>query len=440
VRRPPLRGGPYLVIGLARSGTAAALALRARGERVLGSDLAGRGAELRDHGVELTGDPLGALDRVRCVVKSPGVPREDATVAAAIERGIPVIGELELAWRLLSNEFVAVTGTNGKTTTVELIGAIHRAAGREVVVAGNVGLALSRLATPGAPLDPATTIVCEASSFQLEDAVAFAPDAAVLLNLAPDHLDRHGDMERYVAAKLRVFAQQGATDLAVVPVGGPAPPGAAARVTFGAGAGSDLRLDGDALSWRGEHLIAASALRLRGGHNRENAMAAAAVTLARGLPRDAVIEALTTFPGVAHRLEEVASDRGVVYVNDSKATNVTSAIVALRAFEPHTVHVILGGRGPGQDFAALRDTVAEHARASYLIGEEGAAIAQALDGLPLVACGTLERAVAAARAAAAPGEVILLSPACKSFDQFSDFEARGDAFRRLAQGGESPPP
>jgi UDP-N-acetylmuramoylalanine--D-glutamate ligase len=440
VRRPPLPGGPYLIVGLARSGTAAALALRARGEQVLGFDLAGRGEELGDAGVELTGDPIAATERIRCVVKSPGVPREDPAIATAVERGIPVIGELELAWRLLPNEFVAVTGTNGKTTTVELIGAIHRAAGREVAVAGNVGLALSRLATPDTALDPGTTIVCEASSFQLEDAVAFAPEAAVLLNLAPDHLDRHGDMERYVAAKLRVFAHQRADDVAVLPADGPARAGAAARVTFGASPAADLRLDGDALSWRGERLIAASALRLRGDHNRENAMAAAAVTLARGLPRDAVIEALRTFPGVAHRLEEVASDRDVLYVNDSKATNVTSAIVALRAFAPRTVHVILGGRGPGQDFAALRDTVAERARASYLIGEEGPAIARALDGLPLVACGTLERAVAAARAAAAPGEVVLLSPACKSFDQFSDFEARGDAFRRLARGGESPPP
>jgi UDP-N-acetylmuramoylalanine--D-glutamate ligase len=440
VSRPPLPGGPYLVVGLARSGTAAALALRARGEQVLGTDRDGRGGELRDAGVELTADPLAALERVRAVVKSPGVPREDATIAAAIARGLPVLGELELAWRLLANEFIAVTGTNGKTTTVELIGAIHRAAGLPVAVAGNVGLALSRLAMPQTPLDPATTIVCEASSFQLEDAIAFAPEAAVLLNLAPDHLDRHGDMERYVAAKLRVFAGQRAGALAVLPADGFAIEGTATRITFGTTTGADLRLEGDVLSWRGEPLLPASALRLRGAHNRENAMAAAAVTLARGLPREAVVDALTTFPGVAHRLEEVANDHGVIYVNDSKATNVTSAVVALRAFEPGSVHVILGGRGADQDFEALREAVAAHARASYLIGEEAPAIARALDGLPLVDCGTLERAVAAAGAAAAPGEVVLLSPACKSFDQFRDFEARGEEFRRLAREGVSPPP
>jgi len=440
VSRPPLPGGPYLVVGLARSGTAAALALAARSEQVLGVDRAGlRPRALAAAGVELVDDAqaLAALDRVRCLVKSPGVPRETPIVVAARERGIAVIGELELAWRLLPNEFVAVTGTNGKTTTVELIGAIHRAAGLEVAVAGNVGLALSRLASAppygDGPLDPATTIVVEASSFQLEDAVAFAPQAGVLLNLAPDHLDRHSDLASYTAAKLRLFAHQREGDLAVIPAAHAEVPGAARRITFGA-PGADLYAEGGWLVWRGERLLDTAAVRLRGAHNLDNAMAAAAVTLGRGVARAGVRDGLASFAGVAHRLEEVATRAGVLYVNDSKATNVASTLVALASFAPGTVHLILGGQGKGQDFAALRDAVTQRARAVYLIGEDAPAIAAALDGLALVACGTLEHALAAARAAAQPGEVVLLSPACASYDQFRDFEARGDEFRRLAQG------
>jgi UDP-N-acetylmuramoylalanine--D-glutamate ligase len=438
VSRPPLPGGPFLVVGLARSGVAAGLALLARGEVVLGTDRdPARGGELAAAGAEIVSDGVAALDRARCVVKSPGVPAQEPVIARARERGIAVLGELELAWRMLGNDLVAVTGTNGKTTTVELIGAIHRAAGLPVVVAGNVGLALSRLAAPppfgDGPLDPATVIVCEVSSFQLEDAVALAPQAAVLLNIAPDHLDRHGDIEAYVAAKLRLFAWQGPRELAVLPASGPAEvPGRAARLTFGAAPDADLRLEGETLWWRGGRLAAASDVRLRGAHNLENAMAAAAATLGRGLPREAVAAALASFAGVAHRLEEVAQAGGVLYINDSKATNVASALVALRSFAPGSVHVILGGRGGGQDYAPLREEVARRARAAYLIGEQAEAIARALAGLPLVACGTLERAVEAARAAAAPGEVVLLSPACKSFDQFRDFETRGEAFRALA--------
>jgi UDP-N-acetylmuramoylalanine--D-glutamate ligase len=439
VTRPSLPGGPYLVVGLARSGTAAALALAARGERVRATDAdPGRGAGLAAAGVELVASGESALDGVACVVKSPGVPRQSPLIAAALGRGMAVIGELELAWRLLPNELIGVTGTNGKTTTVELIGAIHRAAGVPAIVAGNVGLALSRFAIPppdgDGPIDPATVIVCEVSSFQLEDAALLAPRAAVLLNLAPDHLDRHGDMAAYVAAKLALFAHQGPEDLAVLPADGPAVPGRAARLTFGDDPAADVRHDGEWLWWRGERLLRAADVRLRGAHNRANAMAAAAVTLGRGLPRQGVLDALASFPGVAHRLEEVAEHGGVLYVNDSKATNVASALVALRSFEPGSVHAILGGRGKAEDYSPLRDAVARHARAAYLIGEEAPALARALAGLELVQCGTLERAVAAARAAAKPGEVVLLSPACTSYDQYRDYEQRGEAFRRLVGG------
>ncbi len=438
--RPPLPAGPYLVVGLARSGAAAGLALRARGEQVLGVD-AGTPAQaqtLADAGVELHlgEDGVSLLGRARAVVKSPGVPQQTPVIAAARAQGLPVLGELELGWRLLANQIVAVTGTNGKTTTVELIGHIHRQAGLPVAVAGNVGAALSGFI---GRITPATTVVCEASSFQLEDTLAFAPEAAVLLNIAPDHLDRHGTLAAYTAAKLGLFARQTSEDLAVLPAGMFADgevPGEARVVRFGAGREVELQLRGEQLLWRDRELLAVGELRLRGAHNVHNAMAAAAVCLARGFDREAVRTGLRTFAGVAHRLEEVARRGGVLYVNDSKATNVASALVALEAFPAGAVHLILGGQGKGQDFSALREPVEQRCRAVYLIGEDSALLAAALTGASVTVheCGDLERAFAQAAAAARAGEVVLLSPACASFDQFTDFEARGQRFRELAQG------
>src|SRR5215213_10033704 len=235
--RPPLPEGPYLVVGMARSGQAAARLLAGRGDEVIGTDSGTPegAAELGEAGVELAlgADGLAQLERARCVVKSPGVPAEAPVIAAARERGVAVIGELELAWRLLPNPFVAVTGTNGKTTTAELLGAIHRAGGVDVAVAGNVGTPLSSLADA---LDPGAVVVCEASSFQLEDASEFAPETALLLNLEEDHLDRHGTFEAYREAKLRVFANQRSEDVAILPAGFEAAT-RAARVNFG-GAGA----------------------------------------------------------------------------------------------------------------------------------------------------------------------------------------------------------
>jgi len=435
--RPGLPPGPYLVVGLARSGIAAALALRARGGEVLGVD-AGSPAGLdvlAEAGVELhVGEQgLSLLEGVRAVVKSPGVPAEAPVIARARAGGMCVIGELELAWRMLPNEFIAVTGTNGKTTTVELVGHIHREAGLPVAVAGNVGAALSGLV---GHTERSVTVVCEASSFQLEDALAFAPEAAVLLNVAPDHLDRHATIEAYAKAKLRVFAHQGASDVAVAPLGfEPEIPGAARRVSFGHGAGAQLSECDGTLSWEGRPLLQRGELRLRGRHNLENAMAAAAVCLARGIDAEAVRAGLRTFAGVAHRLEEVARRDGVLFVNDSKATNVASTCVALDAMDEEGLHVhlILGGQGKGQDFSALRDPVEQSCQAAYLVGEDAPAIELALKdaSVPVRECGTLERAVTEAVKAARAGEAILLSPACASFDQFADFEARGERFREL---------
>jgi len=394
----------------------------ARGEEVVVVD-AGSPAEVPD-GIEahVRTDGLAYLAAARAVVKSPGVPREAAVIAAARERGIPVLGELELGWRLLGNEFVAVTGTNGKTTTVELLGHIHREAGLPVAVAGNVGVAVSGLA--GA-LDERATVVCETSSFQLEDTLHFAPEGAVLLNIEADHLDRHGTLEDYRAAKLQAFARQGNDDIAVFPRGIEIEDlgGCARRVPFGPGGELDDRER--YLWWDDEPLIAHDEIRLRGAHNRANAAAAAAIALARGLDRDAVRAALRTFAGVEHRLEEIARVDGVLFVNDSKATNVASTLVALASFPADArVHLILGGQGKGQDFSALRG----RAHATYLIGEDAERIGAAAGGEQ---AGDLATAVRRARAAARPGDVVLLSPACASFDQFADFEARGRAFRAL---------
>jgi UDP-N-acetylmuramoylalanine--D-glutamate ligase len=409
--RPPLPEGPYLVVGLARSGLAAARMLAGYGE-VIGTD---SGTPDVPDGLEaeVGGDGVSLLDRVACVVKSPGVPNEAAVVMAARERGLRVLGELELAWRLLPNRFVAVTGTNGKTTTTELLGAIWREADLPVALAGNVGTPLSSLV--GGVEDDAT-IVCEVSSFQAEDAEAFAPDTALLLNITEDHLDRHGTFEAYREAKLRLFANQTSEQVAVVPPGVQVP-GSARRVEFG-------RLP-----------LPVEEIRLRGEHNLENARGAAAAAIASDVPEEAVAAALRGFAGVPHRLEEIGSVNGVLYVNDSKATNVSSALRGIEAFEGG-VHAILGGSLKGGGFDGLRDALAERARAAYLIGEAADRLEEDLAGaVLLVRSNDLATAVADATAAAEPGDVVLLSPACASFDQFRDYEERGEAFRSLVPRG-----
>jgi UDP-N-acetylmuramoylalanine--D-glutamate ligase len=443
-RRPPLPPGPFLIVGLARSGRALGPVLRALGEDVTGCDSGAADAavlaELEAAGIAAheSTDGVELLDGVATVVKSPGVPQDAPVVRAARERGLLVLGELEVGWRLVPNEVIAITGSNGKTTTAELVGQIHREAGRPVVVAGNVGTALSSLA---GKLDDSAVVVCEASSFQLEDTAEFAPDAAVLLNLTSDHLDRHGTFEEYRDAKLRIFANQGPDAVAVVPAGFDHG-GRARRVEFasplseagGAGDADAIARDGR-LVWRGEPVIALEEIRLRGAHNLENALAAAAVTLARGIDPAAVRAALAGFAGVAHRLEEVARIDGVLYVDDSKATNVASAVVGIRSFASG-VHAILGGRGKREDYAPLAAAVGERCRAAYLLGEEAGRLRAALEpaDVRLHDCGDLEHAVAEARAAAAPDEVVLLSPACASYDQYRSFEERGRHFKELVRG------
>ena len=442
LERPPLPRGPYLVVGLARSGVAAALALGRTGS-VVACDAATPPEALAERerleraGVEvhLDTDGMQLLARSpapRTLVKSPGVPLDAPVVAEARRLGIDVVGELEIGWRMLPNEFCAVTGTNGKTTTTELLGAIHRAAGIPVAVAGNVGTPLSGLA--GELADDAL-VVCEVSSFQLEDSVEFAPETAVFLNFAEDHLDRHPDQAAYLDAKLRLFANQRPEDVAVLNAAEPAlrdaELGRARRVWFGATPESDLRVDEGRLVWRGEPLMEASELGLRGPHNLENSMAAAAAALARGVEPEPVRAALRDFRGIEHRLELVAEIGGVAYVNDSKATNVAAATAALRSFD--RVHAILGGSMKGTGFEALAPVVAERCRACYLIGEAAERLAADLAGagVELVLCGDLGRAVAEAADRARPGDTVLLAPACASYDQYANFEERGQHFRAL---------
>jgi UDP-N-acetylmuramoylalanine--D-glutamate ligase len=398
--RPPLPPGPYLVVGLGLSGRAVIPLLEQHGEVIA---------------IETSADQPGVqhLKDVKVVVKSPGVWPSTPLIQQARAMGLSVVGELEIAWRLLPNEFVAVTGTNGKTTTAELLGEIHRAAGVDVAVAGNIGTPLSSLV---GELSPGAVVVCECSSFQLADSEAFAPECAVLLNLEPDHLDWHEGFGNYLDAKLRIFENQQPGDIAVVAPGFMQIPGAGRRVEYGPARPEEVRL--------------------RGRHNLENAGAARTAAQERGVPESAIALALDSFPGVPHRLEEVAEHNGVFYFNDSKATNVAATLVALEAFGGG-VHLILGGRAKGEDFGRLRDPVAAVCAGVYLIGEAAPEIRAALGpAAPLHDCGDLKHAVIAAAAAAQPGESVLLSPACASYDQFANFEERGRRFRELV---EDPP-
>jgi UDP-N-acetylmuramoylalanine--D-glutamate ligase len=387
-----------LVLGLARSGKAARAVLEAGGTEVV----------VADRTLE-NDDDLLLLEGVEVLVKSPGVPGEAPLVAAARKRGIPVWSEIELAARLLPNPILGVTGTNGKTTTTELLGAMLGAR-----TAGNVGTALSELV---GEVPPADWIVCELSSFQLEDVERFRPRVAVLLNLEPDHLDRHGDFDSYRAAKLRIFENQTEADLAVVPRGFGPVPGHGRSVEFSV-----------------EDELPAEPL-IPGAHNRENAAAATAAARAAGAEESMITAALRTFPGVEHRLELVAEIAGVRYVNDSKATNSAAARRALTAYDA-PVHLILGGRQKGESWEELAKAVAAaNVATAYLIGEaaEPLSIDLGCENVPFLISVTLERALAEAASAAVPGDVVLLSPACASYDQFRDYEHRGEEFRRLVQ-------
>jgi UDP-N-acetylmuramoylalanine--D-glutamate ligase len=328
---------------------------------------------------------------------------------------VPVWSEVELGWRLLADgaRVVGVTGTNGKTTTTELLGAVFRAAGRSVAVAGNVG-------TPLSTVRDAEWVVCELSSFQLEDVETLACDVAVLLNLEPDHLDRHGSFEAYRDAKLRIFER---ARVAVVPRT------LALRQLLSTSNSYQVITVAE---FEATDPLPAEPL-LRGAHNRENAVAATVAARAAGIDDGAITEALCTFAGVAHRLEPVGEVRGVRFVNDSKATNVAAARRALAAYADEPVHVILGGSLKGESFEPLTGDLGSNVRSIHLVGEAAGDLATALNGREHDDDRTLDRAVEHAFAQAAPGDVVLLSPACASYDQYDNFEQRGEHFRRLVE-------
>jgi UDP-N-acetylmuramoylalanine--D-glutamate ligase len=451
-----MEGREVVVIGLARSGIAAASFLARRGARVAAvdcrTDVAPEALALREAGVRLE---LGEHRRetftsAALVVVSPGVPWELPELAAARETGVPVVAEIELAFRHLRGRVAAVTGTKGKSTTTAALGAMLREAGLDVRVGGNIGAPLVALVEGSTE---ATVFAVEVSSFQLEGTVRFRPHVAVWLNLSPDHLDRHPTLEAYVAAKARVLANQESSDWAVVnaddPVvldearaararklpfrvtGEPLPEGDGA---FFEGGLARMRRDG-----REETLFRREEVVLPGAHLAGDLLVAAAAARLLGAPAEAIARAVRGFRGVPHVLEHVATIAGVDWYDDSKATNVEAARRSLEAFD-RPVLVVLGGRWKGGDFGELAPELRRHGRRVLAIGEAQARVAAALGAVvPVDACGSLREAAQRARAEARPGDVVLLAPACSSFDMFADYADRGRQWkaevRRLAEAG-----
>ncbi len=431
-----------LVIGAGRSGVAAANFLAARGEEVCLTD-ANASPDLPDSLADSVrrsfghqGDAL--LDGVRLVVISPGVPLTVPLVKRAAILAIPVVGEIELAFRHLRGPVIAITGSNGKSTTTALIGEILKVGGRQPIVAGNIGTPLISAIDQERP----RTYVLELSSFQLETVDTFHADVALLLNITPDHMDRYENFEAYAAAKYRVFRNQSAGDVAIINAtdrlgGSPAPHvrnwrfSASEKVEQGACLeGDDLvtRIDGQ------ERRIPRSSLALQGAANVENALAAWLAARASGVDDLSVQIAFGSFQGLPHRMVLVRERDGVRWVNDSKGTNVDATLKSLEGFSAHSVILILGGKDKAGEFERMRDMVQEKTRTVLTIGAAAGRIAEALEGsCPIVPAGDLEKAVGWAAENASTGNTVLLSPACASFDQYRNFEHRGEHFETLVR-------
>jgi UDP-N-acetylmuramoylalanine--D-glutamate ligase len=440
------------VFGLAKSGQATVRALLERGVSVVGTDAATAeklGTLPSDPRVDLVlgGHPPSLLDGVDLCVVSPGVPTSIPALDAARASGIPVVAEVELAARLLPGLVVGITGTNGKSTTTALCAALLRDAGRDAVACGNFGTPWIHWAGPAegdAPQAPSRVWVVELSSFQLEGVRRFAPDVAVHLNLTPDHLDRYRSVDDYGAAKARIFENQNEAQVAVLNADDPL----VARIRTRArrllfSRARDLPLG----AWLKDGVFLADAtgkgprvyarrddLLLPGAHNAENALAALAATIPLGVTAESAARTFRTFKGLPHRTVLVRTRAGVAWYNDSKGTNVDATLKSLEGFPDGAVFLILGGKDKGDDFGRLGPLVARKARKVLAIGKAAPAVMRALSAAaPCEEAGTIARAVEIGTAEGRPGDVVLLSPACASFDQFRDYEHRGEAFEGLVR-------
>jgi len=439
-----------LVVGLGKSGVASALFLKARGARVTVSDskppdeLQETIPTLLDAGiaVETGGHGERTFQGQDLIVVSPGVPVDAAPLVQARALGEKVIGEIELAAQFFPGRIVAITGSNGKTTTTTLAGEIITSGGLSAVVGGNIG-------TPAISLvdgtTPQTIAVLEVSSFQLETIETFRPWISVVLNVTPDHLDRHRTFDAYTDAKARIFENQQPSDFAVLNADDPTCVGLSrrtrARVSWfsrkkevqqGAYVREGRLLFRDAQ--RQQEIMLTSEIPLKGSHNVENALAAVCVGAIAGVDAERIRDAVRSFRAVEHRLEHVATIRGVEYYNDSKATNVDATIKALESF-PANIHLILGGKDKGSDYTVLNDLLRQRTKRVYTIGAAAAKIESQIKGAAeIVHAETLENAIKRASEAAQPGDIVLLAPACASFDQFRSYEHRGKVFKEVVRG------
>jgi UDP-N-acetylmuramoylalanine--D-glutamate ligase len=444
-----LKGKKVLVVGLGKSGRAAALFLRRKGAQVTVSD--NRSAEalgkdipaLLEEGiaVEAGGHGLLTFRRQDLIVVSPGVPLDTPELVQVQAFGLPIIGELELAAQYLKGKTLAITGSNGKTTTTSLCGAILEAGKLSVQVGGNIGVPVIALVDQSREDGWS---VLEVSSFQLETTYEFRPDIAVILNVTPDHLDRHVTFENYTAAKERIFANQTADDALILNADDDVASRAAARAHAPIFWFSSKRIvrqgafvHEGAIVFRAseqaapEFILKIAEIPLKGNHNVENVLAAVCAARIAGVAPDAIRTAVASFKAVEHRLEFVASIHGVDYYNDSKATNVDAAAKAIAAF-PGGIHLILGGKDKNSDYRQLRALLEERVKMVYTIGAAAEKIETHIYGaVPVISAGTLDQAVTKAAEAAQPGEIVLLAPACSSFDQFENYEHRGQVFKEL---------
>jgi len=444
-----LKDKPVLVVGLGKSGVASAQFLQARGAKVTVSDskspeqLANEIPALLDRGiaVETGGHGERTFRGQDLIVVSPGVPADSAPLLQARLQGVPIIGEIELAAQFLQGRIVAITGSNGKTTTTTLTGEILAASGFPVAVGGNIG-------TPAISLVDQTTpksfVILEVSSFQLETIQTFRPFISAILNITPDHLDRHRTLEAYVDAKARIFENQNATDFCVLNADDAAANALTSRAKCPVlhfsrrtevPAGVFVR-QGKVFFRNGEterEILPVEEITLQGAHNLENVLAAVCIASLAGCPANKIRQAVHAFKAVEHRLEFVAEIAGVRYFNDSKATNVDATIKALESF-PANIHLILGGKDKGSDYSVLNPLLRERVKQVYTIGAAAEKIASQIgQAAPIDPSGTLENALRRASAAAKPGDIVLLAPACASFDQFQSYEHRGRVFKEAVR-------